>query len=340
MSYARFFILLAIIFANAHAILAQDDETRAAMGLPRQISNGAAGTMMVISGKITLEQKTKPARIPVITITIFGGGIPLDKTIATDTGHYYIAGVPRQNASMVVEVDGTEVVRQNIVAPAMGNSVMDMRIPWPQAETMLPPAVVSADHVYDRTPKNQELFESALGSIKSGDPAKGGEMLTQLVMADPKDFVAWTEVGNLLFKAGDHPKAEGAYFEAIKLKRDYFLALLNLGKLYLIDKKADNAVLVMSNAVKAAPASPDAHYYMGEAYLLAKKGSLAVVEFNEALKIAPEEKAEAHLRIASLYDAANMKAKASAEYKVFLGKRPEYAERKALEKYITDNPPK
>ncbi len=340
MRYARFLLLLAITVAPVAAAIGQDDETRAAMGLPRPISNGAAGTMMIVSGKITLEMKTKPARMPVITITIFGGGIPLDKTIAKDTGHYYIGGVPRQNAGMVVEVDGIEVARQNIVAPAMGNSVMDLQIPWPLAETRLPPAVVSVEHVYDRTPKNEELFQSAVTAIKGGDTAKGSELLTQLVTADAKDFVAWTEVGNLMFKAGDHDKAEGAYFDAIKLKRDYFLALLNLGKLYLLDKKADNAVLVMSNAVKAAPGSADAHYYMGEAYLLAKKGSLAVVEFDEALKLAPTEKAEAHLRIASLYDAANMKGKASTEYKAFLDKRPDYVERKTLEKYISDNPPK
>ncbi len=121
------------------------------------------------------------------------------------------------------------------------------------------------------------------------------------------------------------------------LRSDYFAALINLGKLYLSRKRLDDAILVLSNAVASNPTSAEARHYLGESYLQAKKGSLAVPQLNEAIRLAPAEKADLHLRLASLYDAAGMKAKAAAEYKMFLEKRPEHPEKKQLEKYIAEN---
>jgi tetratricopeptide (TPR) repeat protein len=74
--------------------------------------------------------------------------------------------------------------------------------------------------------------------------------------------------------------------------------------------------------------------------LQAKKGSKAVIFFNKAIELAPTEKAELHLRLASLYDAANLKDRAVAEYKLFLGKVPNHPEKARIEKYIKDNSPK
>lgn len=144
----------------------------------------------------------------------------------------------------------------------------------------------------------------------------------------------------MYFRSNSLDNVEAGYFKAIEIKANYFAALINLGKLYLSRKRLDDAILVLSSAVASNPASPEAHHYLGEAYLQAKKGSLAVPQLNEAIRLAPKEKAELHLRLASLYDAAGMKAKASAEYKMFLEKRPDYPERKQLEKFISDNPPK
>jgi Tfp pilus assembly protein PilF len=76
---------------------------------------------------------------------------------------------------------------------------------------------------------------------------------------------------------------------------------------------------------------------LGEAYLQIKKGSVAVGYLNEAIRLDPQGKADVHLRLALLYNAAGMKDKAAIEYEEFLKKRPNYAERKKLEQYITEN---
>jgi hypothetical protein len=53
---------------------------------------------------------------------------------------------------------------------------------------------------------------------------------------------------------------------------------------------------------------------------------------NEAIRLAPIEKAEIHLRLAQLYNGANLKDKAVEEYKLFLGKVPDYKDRDKLDK--------
>jgi tetratricopeptide (TPR) repeat protein len=90
-------------------------------------------------------------------------------------------------------------------------------------------------------------------------------------------------------------------------------------------------------AVKLRPDSADVNYHLGETYLQLKKGSVAVNYFYKALELDPFGKADAHLRLATLYDAAGMKQKAAAEYAAFLKKKPDYANRKRLEKYIALN---
>jgi tetratricopeptide (TPR) repeat protein len=109
------------------------------------------------------------------------------------------------------------------------------------------------------------------------------------------------------------------------------------GKLRMVEKKFEAAVEPLSQAVKLKPTSPEANFFLGEAYLQIKKGSKAVVYLYEALRLDPIGRAEAHLRLATLYNAAGMKDKAAAEYEAFLKKKPDYPDRKKLEQYIAQN---
>ena len=121
------------------------------------------------------------------------------------------------------------------------------------------------------------------------------------------------------------------------MRPSFGLALLNLGRLRLTQKKFDEAVEFLSKAVEAQPQSAAANYYLGEAYLQMKKGSLAVVYLNEAIRLDPVGRADAHLRLALLYNAVGLKDKAAAEYESFLAARPDYPDRKKLEQYISEN---
>ena len=132
-------------------------------------------------------------------------------------------------------------------------------------------------------------------------------------------------------------EAEASYLRATEVRPKFFLALLNLGRLRLRQKEFNAAIAALDHAVAVQPLSADANYFLGEAYLQIKKGSLAVGYLNEALRLDPQGMAEVHLRLALLYNAAEMKDKAASEYEQFLKKRPDYPDKKRLQKYIADN---
>ena len=331
-----FFVISLAVSIN---ISGQDDEARRATGLPMKIGEGTTGNRMNVSGKITLESSARLTKRPVIKVIVLFAGVPADEAISNDSGYYLVRNVPRDNVSLVVEVDGNEVVRQPITGSAMGNPRYDFTLRWPLPSSVKP-SVVSAKQLFSRTPKNQLLFEQALAAAKAHDSVKAVGFFNQVLESEPRDFVAWTELGTLYFKDNSLDNAEACYFKAIELRKDYFVALLNLGKLYVNRTQFGDAILVLSNAVASDSDSAEAHHFLGEAYLQTKKGSLAVTQLNEAIRLAPDEMADLHLRLATLYDTAGMKSKAAAEYKTFLEKRPDHPDRAKLEAYIKANPPK
>ena len=334
----RLFFALVIISALLTTyVSAQDDENREATGLPRKIGISPAGSPMIVSGKVTLEGVEQLRRQPVIRVTVLVGGIPFATTNAQKLGYYYLRDIPRQSLSLIVEVDGSEVSRQVLVASGMGNLTIDVIVPWIVLRSAVKPGVIILRDAYPRSEQAEENFRKALDAVRAGKDAEAIRLFDAILGSDKKDHEAWTELGNIYFKRNLAANAEAAYYQAIELKRDYFIALINIGKLYFSLKRFDDAVLALSNAAKSNPESADAHHLLGESYLQLKKGSLAVGEFASALKIAPEEKAELHLRLAALYDAANLKKKAVEEYKSFLKKRPDYADKERIEKYIREN---
>jgi Flp pilus assembly protein TadD len=333
-------VLLALL-GGGTTVFGQDDEVRQATGLPTLIGeNNQRGSKMNVSGRITLAGAETLQRKPVINVLAQMQGSTADRSIANDQGFFLLKNISRVDVTLVVEVDGIEVIRQPLPASSIGNPRYDFTVQWPPAAADAKPGVIRADQMYQRTAAAEALLSKAIAAGKANDSAKAVTLLNELLSGDAKDYVAWTELGTIYFRQNQLDNAEGAYFKAIELKRDYFGALLNLGKLYLGAKRFDEATLVLSNAVAAIPSSPDARHYLGESLLGSKKNSQAVVQLNEAIKLAPAEKAELHLRLAALYDAAKMKDKAAHEYKTFLQKKPDYPDRAKLEKYITDNPPK
>ena len=204
-------------------------------------------------------------------------------------------------------------------------------------KTTSKPATVFADDFYKRSKANEKLFRAAqnAGNRKRYDSAIS--YLHQLLKSDPVDFQAWTELATIYLLQQNLDQAEQGYLSALHQRPAFFLALLDLGRLYLIQTKFEKAIDVLTAAVRVKPETADANYFLGEAYLQAKRGSLAVGYFNAALRLAPQGMANVHLRLAALYNGAGMKDKAAAEYEQFLKTKPDYADRKKLEEYISAN---
>jgi tetratricopeptide (TPR) repeat protein len=327
---------------SAGTIKAQDDETRQSSGLPRMIGENASDRNKApLSGRLTVQGLDASQPKPTFYIVVYFSGAVIDRRQVDDKGNYYVPLVPRESTILAVEMDGVEVARQQLPASTMGSIRQDLIISLAHAQSAKgKTGTISAKYFYQRTADNEKIYEKASAAAKEKKTDNAVKLYKDLIKSDPKDFIAWTELGTLHFRNEKYSEAEEAYTKALEQKPDFIVALVNLGKLFLAQKQTDKAVLVLVKAVETDAASPDAQHYLGEAYLQNKKGSLAVVHLNEAIKLAPLEKAEIHLRLAALYNAAKLKDKAVAEYKLFLEKVPQHAEKENIEKYIKENSPK
>lgn len=262
----------------------------------------------------------------------------LGRTTVSPGGRYRFNNVTSASEyDLVIEVDGAEIARTHIFVSGRPGSEFqqDLEFAWkPIGRAVTKPGTVSASDLYQRNAANQSLFDKAQNAIDAKKYDAAVPFLTQIVEADKQDFQAWTELGTtylLLEKKGD---AEKAYQKALEVRPNFNLALLALGRLRVGEKKYEEAIAPLTTLVEIDPKSPDGNYFLGEAYLQIKKGSKAVPYLNEAAKLG---RPEAHLRLATLYDAVGMKDKAAIEYAEFLKKKPDYPDRKKLEKYIADN---
>jgi len=297
------------------------------------------GDVKVDESKVT---GVKPISYNLILYSM--GGQIVGRQSVSSNGRYRFIDLGNGHYDLVVELENTEIARMRveIMSPTLKTDYRhDISLEW-RSPVGAPakPASISAEDFYKRSSVNQKLFDKAQAATDKKKHEEAFSFLNQILTADANDFQAWTELGTLNLMQQNLSEAKSAYLRAIEVRPKFFLALMNLGRLHSMQKDFAAAIPVLTQAVEIKPTSADANYYLGEAYLQVKKGSKAVGYLNEALKLEPVARADAHLRLAALYNAAGLKDKAAVEYQEFLKKKPDYPDKKKLEQYIADNKPR
>ena len=305
------------------------------------ITLSAQGGDHMLYGDLNVDESKveglKPLTFDVLLYT--EGGILVGRQPTANNGRFRFNNLTTGVYQLAVEVEGTEVARLSVDlrSPLLRDLRRDISLEWRLPSNSSKPSVISAADKYVRSAANQRLFKLARSAAEKKRYAKAADLLQQIIKSDARDFQAWVELANVHFLQKNLGDAENEYLHALDAHPGFFLALLNLGRLELFQKRHDIAIEALTKAVKAQRDSPEANYFLGEAYLQTRKGSAAVEYLNEALRLDPMGMAEVHLRLALLYHRAGMKDKAAAEYEQFLRKRPDYSERQKLEKYIARN---
>ena len=319
--------LLAFVFLIIHAVPTQ----------------GQAGGHTLF-GDLKVDEKNVEEVVPLsFDILLYTeGGTLLGRQTVTNNSRYRFLNVANGHYDVVVEVEGSEVARIRVFVQSAFKTDFrqDIHLEWRAGAPRRQRAkslTVSAADFYDRAGRTKSLFEKAQRLLDNGQYREATPLLNEIVDIDPGDFQAWTELGTAHLMGGDIAEAEQAYRRAIQERPTFALALLNLGRVLRTQKRYAESIEPLRGATQARPDSADAHFLLGDTYLKLKQGSKAVPQLNEALRLDPQGKAEAHLLLAALYDAAGLKDRAAGEYKQFLVKRPDYHDRKKLERYISEH---
>lgn len=299
-----------------------------------------AGGNHIVYGDIKVNQgqaSGKPISLDLILFNEYGN--PISRQRVSSNGRYRFIDLADGRYEIVVEFESNEITRIKVdfSSPLKTDVQQDIELQMRDLSGAVKPGVISAGDSYDRGAKTASIFSRASEAIESKHYDVAISLLRQIVDTDPADFQAWVELGTAYFAGKNFDEAEKAYTQGLKRKADNPIALISLGRLRIAQKNFDAAIEVLTQAVKVQPTSPQANYFLGEAYLQVKKGSLGVGYLNEAIRLDPAGMADAHLRLAALYNAVGMKDKAAAEYEQFLKQRPDDPDRKKMEKYITEN---
>jgi len=305
----------------------------------------AQGTQTLYGDFKVDESKAEPTTktISYDLILYFDTGVIAGRQTISTGGRYRFVNMPNGVYFLAVELENTEITRIRVELLRSNYKTdyrQDVELTWrpnPAASKNTKRVNVSVHDFYDRSPQSQKKFEKAQIAADSQKYAEAATAFKSLVTDDPKDFQAWTELGTVYLAQKNFPEAENAYVQATTVNPGFFLPLLNLGRLRVLQSNFEGAITVLLQALEAKSDSAAANYYLGEAYLQTKKGSKAVTFFNAALKLEPIGMAQAHLRLATLYNAVGMKDKAALEYEQFLQKVPNYPDKKKLEEYVTAN---
>lgn len=280
---------------------------------------------------------SKPLSLQVLLYSE-SGDLLLRQTIPTN-GRYRFLSLRDGRYDVVVEFENVEIARVRVYvnSPFKTDFRQDIELELRESPRIARPGIVSAADIYSRSAANATLFSKANKASEKKNYDQAISLLRQILDSDPADFPAWQELGTMYFIEKNFAEAEEAYSQALKTHANYALALISLGRLRIARKNFSGAIEVLRQAVRVQSTSSQANYFLGEAYLQVKLGSKAVPYLNEAIKLDPVGMADAHLRLAALYNARDLKDKAAAEYSEFLKQRPDYPEKKKLEVYITAN---
>jgi tetratricopeptide (TPR) repeat protein len=302
-------------------------------------STTAQGGGHTLTGDLKVDESKaegqKPLSFDIILYPEGGAGLAVARQTVPNNGRYRFMDLPNGYYDLVVEVEGTEVarVRVRILSPYKNDFTQNIELEW-RARPSAGAGNVSVADFYKRTPANQKLYDRAEEAMTAKKYADAASLLQQVLAADAKDYQACTEIGTAYLFQDNAAEAEKAYLRAVEIRPSFVLAYVNLGRLRIARKNYEGAIEVLSKAVELPPPSADANLLLGESYLQIKKGSKAVAPLNEAARLG---RPEAHLRLATLYNAAGMKDRAAAEYEQYLVKEPNSPDRKKLEQYVKEN---
>ena len=169
-----------------------------------------------------------------------------------------------------------------------------------------------AASIYSRVlgldPDNLEALEG-MGEIASvsDTPQAALPIYAKILHLDPENINALNNRGIHLMSIGDAEASEFSFRKLLKIMPDDIDGLNNLGTSLMEQKRYEEAVEILDQAISLAPNSAQAYYNRGVVEMISTPDNQepALRFFNQAIKVKPDH-TKAHINIASIYSQSNL----------------------------------
>lgn len=157
--------------------------------------------------------------------------------------------------------------------------------------------VISKDDIA----KSAELNRRGKVNNDLGDYDKAIDYLKEAIELNPRNDIAWNNLGFSYYRKGDHDKALEYYRKAIELNPKNDSAWNNLGLIYLDMKDYDNAIKYFREAIELSPKDDFAWNNLGWAYFYKEDYDKAIEYGSKAVEINPNSDASWYLLALSFH---------------------------------------
>ena len=151
--------------------------------------------------------------------------------------------------------------------------------------------------------KADDLVDSARAAADNGNLPVALALLKRATEVDPKNKVAWNNLGLIYFAMRENDQAVAAFQKQIEVNPYDQYAYNNLGRVYVNERKYDEAAKAFNKQLENNPLDAFAHYSLGAMYSEWHKYDLAVAELEKAAALIPDTAPEAGSLQVSLGDA-------------------------------------
>ena len=146
------------------------------------------------------------------------------------------------------------------------------------AGSLVPPGDMKAD----------DLVDSARAAADNGNLPVALVLLKRATEIDPKNKVAWNNLGLVYLAQRQNDQAIAAFQKQIEVNPYDEFAYNNLGRVYWNDRKYDEAVKAFNKQLENNPLDKFAHANLGVMYAEWHKYDLAAAELEKAASLSPE----------------------------------------------------
>ena len=195
--------------------------------------------------------------------------------------------------------------------------------------------VIGTVFAQDIPPAAQREFENALGNINKGDKGAAITRLKKAIEIFPSYFLALQQLGLLYVETEKDTQAIEPLKKAIEINPKGAQSHMGLGMAYLNIDQLQDATTELRTALNLDGRLFNAHLYLGIALTSEGKFGEAEKELKEAYALGgPVQARSVHLYLASIYDKKKEYQKAIDELETYLRENPKAANAASIKEAI------